>query len=847
MRAVLLLVGLALQYPLLSQIFDEVALDYGIEIYSQGYVGAGVTVYDYNGDNLPDLSIPDHETGIRRYLNTGNGFIEDDILTLPFLTGEYEMACYADYDNDGDADVFITRSYGGSGLLQNVDGIYIDVSYDAGIIFDIEAFTHGASWGDVDKDGYLDLYVCNYEWNQSPTNWFYKNNGDGTFTECAVELGINGFELPTWQSVFLDYDQDTWPDLFVINDKTPPSNFLYHNNGDGTFTDVSEEMGVNQAIDAMTNSPYDYDDDGDLDIFVTNNPGGNLFLRNDGDSFTEIADDLGVSINEWCWGAVWMDFDNNMTDDLYVTTSTPLGSADNYLYSNNGNGGFNQVSFQGMDHRFASVSVACGDFNLDGYMDLLCGGLNPYRVRVFENNGGSRNAVTVKLEGVVSNRDGIGSWVRYWIDGHQKNRYTQCGGQFLSQNDKALVLPCSYHTSIDSLEVTWPSGHVEKHYDLQAGEPLLLREGDSFNPVIVNNQNVICNGDSLLLTTSNGLPAQWSNGAESDHIWVSNQGSYSFQQINEFGIEGFSNNLFVIVSASLNVLTEVNDVSCAGANDGTISVQVTPAPASTQWSNESNDLVQSNLAPGEYTLTLENNFGCEQAITVEIEQPDPIEFSYEVTPPSCHDSQDGQMVFSANGGVGPFDYDFEGFDPLAMPEGTHHLVVTDSTGCSLSLEIQVTGPEMIEVNPDVTNAIEGENGAISLYPEGGTPPYSVNWSNGQSGTDLEEVDAGTYFYYLLDDNGCQLNGQVTVESVVDIHEKEKSISIYPNPADDYLNLSGTTFQAFKLTDSSGKLILDEPISTSYPRIITSNLPNGSYILYLYNASTTAQVRVQIMH
>ncbi|MDX1478772.1 MAG: VCBS repeat-containing protein, partial [Saprospiraceae bacterium] len=386
----------------LAQEYNEVSTTYGI---TGTYGGApafdaagGISCVDFNQDGLDDLTFA---SAIGRdlyfYENQGNGTFQ--LIDPPLVnnTDEVKGILWIDYDNDGDKDL-VTASYGGPNRLYENTGnlVMVDVTIAAGLPVD-SASTMSVSASDYDRDGDLDLYFCNYGFLPSfpppppDTNFFYRNNGDGTFTDITGFTGTADSTRQSWCATFFDYNNDGWEDLYVANDRDSFRNALYHNNADGTFTDLSALTGTDITIDAMNVGVGDYDNNGYLDIYVTNTFAGSVFLKNNGDStFTDVAVPTGTLFNGHIgWGGTFYDFDNDLDLDLYVCSSFPLFDYPNGFFINDGMGAFSEPyaasgGLQGIDY-MQSHANSIGDFNNDGLWDIAVSQDGSDAFKVWEN------------------------------------------------------------------------------------------------------------------------------------------------------------------------------------------------------------------------------------------------------------------------------------------------------------------------------------------------------------------------------------------------------------------------------------------------------------------------------
>ena len=486
-----------------AQLFSESAASLGVNFSAgfQGY-GSGVSCFDWNNDGLDDLTFAG-ATGPRFYVNNGNGF---DQVELGIVSSQEERSIlWVDYDNDGDSDLFITRFFGQWSLYRN-DGNnqFTNVTVSSGLLNPSVSATHGACWGDVNNDSWSDLYICNYSITSGVTNYFFLNNGNGTFTECAFIRGIDNGSKLSFQGVFFDANMDGWQDLYVINDKTY-SNTLYLNNGDGFFTDISQSSQTDIVVDAMSNSIADYDNDGDLDIYISN-IGENKLLVNNGDlTFSEMSTTAQLASNQFCWGAVWLDVNLDMLQDLFVATA-PINNLtkENVLFTANANSYTlaTNSGFVGLED--LTYCAASGDFNNDGLPDIALSKKGQDSVDVWLNNSSPGNFLKVALEATESNRDGIGSVIRCYSGGVQQLRYTFCGEQYMSQNSRYELFGLNGEAIVDSLSVTWLSGTHDVFYDISPNQTLVVVEGSS--SVTVNTEDNSVKTSSASIYYSNGVP-----------------------------------------------------------------------------------------------------------------------------------------------------------------------------------------------------------------------------------------------------------------------------------------------------------------------------------------------------
>ncbi|WP_418510163.1 FG-GAP-like repeat-containing protein [Corallibacter sp.] len=448
--------------------------------------GSGISFCDFNNDGWDDITLgTDSGRQIEFFSNDQDGTFTREFFLTATPSAQDRQVIWVDYDNDGDKDLYIASDADGSRLYNNDGSLnFTDVTAAAGLPVS-NIYNWGASWGDINNDGLLDVFISNRDDSLQQPNLLYQNNGDGTFTDVSTQAGIHNTSHLSFCSAFFDYNNDGWQDIYVANDKLFNENFLYHNNGDGTFTNVAAAANVNVAIDAMSTTIGDFNNDGWFDIYVSNTPiNGNVFLKNNGDgTFSDVTNSTNTEFNGFSWGAVFLDADNDMNLDLYVSSSMDgsvpsLASA--AFYHNNGNETFTipEEGFQN-DTRI-SHSNAIGDIDNDGYPEIIVNNTNNANMFLWKNQGDlSNNWLKVRLSGVQSNKDGIGSVIEISVDGNKQYRYTLCGEGYISQNSSAEFFGVGSYNVIDYVKITWLSGIVDYIENVNANQELLVVEGSN--------------------------------------------------------------------------------------------------------------------------------------------------------------------------------------------------------------------------------------------------------------------------------------------------------------------------------------------------------------------------------
>ncbi len=465
--------------------FEESAQQLGISINCEyTFLGNGITFFDYDNDGLDDITVATALGDPIYFYKNINGNFVSQTLNISNNNARNKQINWVDIDNDGDNDLFITSDNSGNRLFENLGNMIMsEITDTSGMLSDNFPY-YGASWGDYNNDGFLDVFIS----IRDPLipNLLYKNNGDRTFTLVNVEAGLETTGYMSFCSAFLDYDNDGDQDIYVANDKYANPNLMYRNNGDGTFTEVGEITGTDVSIDAMTVTVEDFNYDGWLDIYITNDPMDSvLYVNNGNGTFTDMAQSYQVTFNSSGWSAVFLDADNDSDLDLYVSgegngTASPIMSS--AFYEKVSNSTF-QLNNSAVPNDFAfSYGNALGDTDNDGYPEIVVNNIDHENVFVWKNNTNtSNNWLKVELEGTTSNRNGVGSFIEISINGNKQYRYTCLGEGYLSQNSGSEQFGLGSATSIDYVKVKWLSGIEDTYYNVTVNQSLKIVEGASLS------------------------------------------------------------------------------------------------------------------------------------------------------------------------------------------------------------------------------------------------------------------------------------------------------------------------------------------------------------------------------
>jgi hypothetical protein len=489
-----------------AQIFySNAATQAGIDHTYAGNSGGGVSFFDFDGDGLDDITLATGQgEALHFYKNTGTGF-QKLIALVPHIE-QAKQVLWVDYDNDGDKDLYVAAFGGVNRLYQNTGDLsFMDVTLAAGLPM-TSHITFGACWGDFDRDGWLDLYYGERIPGGVNENRLFKNNSDGTFTDVSLTSGANDAGKIPFCSAFFDYNNDKWPDIYTANDKLS-GNTLLENNGNGAFTDVSTVAGAGLIMDAMCVAVGDYDNDGWQDVYISDIENGNEFLHNLGANagggqvtFEEVAEETGTGFYGIGWGSNFLDADNDGDLDLYV--SGMMVGADvvsSAFYQNDGDGTFSEPPAGFVGDTVSSFNNATGDFNGDGFPDIMVINTIPFKSQLWKNGGGNSHWLKITLEGVLSNRDAIGAKIEVYAGGQYQMRYKHCGIGFMGQNSGTEIVGLGSLTMVDSVVVTWPTGHIDRLYQLPVDQKIFIQEGST------TNGEISVDDDVMLVTGTAGI------------------------------------------------------------------------------------------------------------------------------------------------------------------------------------------------------------------------------------------------------------------------------------------------------------------------------------------------------
>jgi enediyne biosynthesis protein E4 len=523
-------------------------------------MSGGVALLDCDEDGLLDVAVA-NGSSVERFKSGGDPFVTmyrqfsqrsgnatpkfENITTIAGLSRKgWGMAVTAvDYDNDGLRDMFVT-GYGGNVLYRGLGQCkFQDVTEKSGVMGG--GFNAGAAWADYDRDGDLDVFVTRYvfidlknlpEFGSSASctyrgirvqcgprglpgesDLLYRNRGDGTFEEVSKKAGVSDEKkYYGLGAIWGDFDNDSWPDLFVANDATP--NYLYRNNKDGTFTEVGLTLGVSYGESGTEQGSMgvtwgDFDLDGRLDLFISNfeNEPNALYKNMGGDGFIDkvLPSKIGQPSRPYVgWGTAFVDFDNDGWVDLLVVNGHVYPqlelSQGKYqtgfrqpflLFRNLGDGTFSEISNEAGLRGLPLASrrgAAFGDLNNDGRVDVVVVNLGESPTVLMNTTSNRNQSIVFKLAQTKANREAIGARVTLRTSKHSHIREVEAGASYLSQNDLRLHFGLGTDEKIDSVEVRWSGGEIERLQGVNANRIITITQGKGVTgstPFVALGQN----------------------------------------------------------------------------------------------------------------------------------------------------------------------------------------------------------------------------------------------------------------------------------------------------------------------------------------------------------------------
>jgi len=441
----------------------------------------GIVIGDFDGDGFEDIFAPSRLSNNRLFKNMGNGTFQNVTASAGIEMGGLTMTgVWGDIDNDGDLDLFVGNYYNTPNPFSNYlylndgNGVFTDISASAGVNTNDQ--TRSVHMVDLNLDGYVDIYVCNL----LQQNILWLNNGDNTFSNYTIPSGLTDTNI-SMGAIFFDYDNDGDQDVYLTHDGNQQF-IMYENNGQGFFTDVSATTNLDVAAQGMGVDHGDINNDGHLDIYVTN-LGPNFLLLNDGNgAYSEVAQTFGATgTGGMGWGCFFLDYDNDGWEDIYVVNDSNFAPEPNKLYKNNGDNTFTLVSSNTSPlHSFyGGKGGTWGDFNNDGFPEIVVANDENYTtVQLFSNQNNINNWIGFELEGTDVARDAFGTRIQVTtINGNKIDEKTG-GSSYASQSSHRVYFGLGQGEASD-IYITWPDGSIDFFESLAINEIHSIQQGMS--------------------------------------------------------------------------------------------------------------------------------------------------------------------------------------------------------------------------------------------------------------------------------------------------------------------------------------------------------------------------------
>ena len=826
--------------------------------YEGGFLGGGLSFADFDKDGYDDLLFCQRASN-PVLLKSNQGVLQPWPLGIE-NTGEIKQLTWVDFDNDGDRDVSMTGLNMPVQLFQNVSNALLPLPVGSGISTQA-LVSYGHSWGDYDRDGDLDLFVCNYDAQfmgyMDSDNQLYRNDGNGMFSDVTLAAGFQPMSNYTFMAIWMDYNRDLFPDLLVINDRFEVPNYFYHNNGDGTFTEIGAEANLDDYIFGMTATADDFDNDGDLDVYVTNGTTGNVHKINNGDgTFTDADEQLGTTLNRFCWAAQFVDADRDGRQDLHIC-STPHMSlpGQNFLYRNYGEVFMSATDSAGLasDGGWSRAS-AIGDFNGDGLADVAICKSAPSYSNLLSALPNDHHWLKVTLEGSQSNRDGVSSWIDCYTSGLRQSRYTYCGEGYLGQNSFSEFIGCGSHEMVDSLIVSWPSGVVDRWYNIPVDQQLHLVEGTSRRVEITSAEGFqFCVSDSIALSTNGWQQVIWSNASgsdtshfyEPDSVWVLAQ--------DEWGNRFLSDTLWVSHHAVPMIQAVAEDATCSGLYDGRIVLSADVAGV--VYSLDNHVFFESelnSLGAGQYVVSWLDTLGCSGVLQLEVHEPLPFYAEAIATGATCYGATDGEVEFLFSGGTPDYFLLGEQVNTAQLSGGDYLFVASDANGCLQLLAVSIHEPEpLVLESTSLPETDAASNGEIACSATGGTPPYIFSlFDTASEGSNWQQLVAGMYEVSVVDSMGCTQSQQVMVDASNFVEfTSNDALLVFPNPmqlGEELFVKSPHPIDECVLIDACGKVVFQSEPSVACFHADLHLLGPGVYTIRFKAGSQYSSIRLVVV-
>lgn len=800
-------------YAQVPNTFMEVSGDLGVSFYYESALyGEGVSFYDFDNDGWDDLTMCNNQGGTILFKNF-EGFFEP---WQNFPVPNAKNCLWGDLNNDGDNEIIFSTLNNGLMLFDaNENGYFVPIPQAFQWLDQVDNFNnlwlYGMSLSDINLDGYLDIIVANY--NTERANFAFLNQQNLNFL-IDPNTAVKSFHKATFQTAAVDINHDLTPDLYFANDFEHGNDFFYNNidsTGQGLWELASESTGLNIAISSMCNSWCDFDNDQDLDVYVSNLEPGNKLMQNNGSNyFQNISDSIGLAVHRQSWSSLWIDANNDQWNDLLVTSANadnPYTSWNGHFFTATGQGDFTQADTN--TFLYSAYNSCKGDFNRDGLYDIAMSAANQDVFKLYQNQDSSTNHfIRFTPEGKISNRNGIGCHYYLYTSDNVQYGYIQSGENYLGQNSQHIILGMGANLTADSLIIKWPSGIIDKYFNIPHQSEMLLVEGKSkwYLPNI--NLGVCQITDTILYTLSNHFSYLWMDGQSNISRWLSN-GSYSIIAL--YNNHPIDTNTFDVQLWSVNKNFTITPAQCQIGSYGSI--------------DGLDEIQQYSIAPAfdfdflpvnEYELTITNDQGCtfDTLFSVSFEN----EWLIQIADTTWICEGNSPIFDSIVHSSIPIENTQGWEEGLQSLEDSWSIQITNILGCTIDTTITIIHVEIPSYALDTLS--DGQEVILNISDvQSGQVFFEINQESSITITTTGEYNI------VIENNGCYWMDSVIIEILVP-NEIEENTALHHWRLDkDELIYDGTqSFELHAIYNAIGQQIPFQQTATAKWKILESAFP-----------------------
>ncbi|MBM3427630.1 MAG: CRTAC1 family protein [Bacteroidetes bacterium] len=743
--------------------FIEVSNEVGVSMYYENAMfGQGVSFYDFDNDGWDDLTLCSQNNGNYLFKNSNGTFEPWQNFPVP----QAKSCLWGDLDNDGDNEIIFSTLNNGLYLFTaQPNGYFIQVPNAFNWLDQFnEGFNNlwlfGMSLSDYNADGYLDLVVANY--NTERSNLAFINQQNLQFT-LDLNTAVKYFHKATFQPACVDVNSDLLPEVYFANDYEQGNDFFFNQldtTGQNIWSIASETTGLNIAINSMCNSWCDYDNDQDLDVYVSNLEPGNKLMQNDGAAqFTDVAESISLAVHDQSWSSLWIDFNNDQWNDLLVTSaSADYTYADwsAHFFVSNADGTFADADT--LTFPYSAYNSCKGDFNGDGKYDVAMTGANLDVFKLYQNiDSTGNNFIKFTPSGTISNASGVGCHYYLYTPTATQYGYIQSGENYMGQNSQHLILGIGNHPMADSLILLWPSGIIDKYYQVENQTHLLAIEGKSKWYVPEISDGVCHVNDSVLVSLNGPYQFIWDDSTQTSSK-ILGHGTHHCLVLFENAIIDSLN--FEITLWNINHNLTITHAICSMGSTGSIVIQ----------DNSLNSILfpdyPLNLLPIEvYNLTLTDTNGCVWDTIFSINYEHVWSIELEDTLHLCENQNIPWSNFiNSNLPI----VEVTGWDENATSETESFLLqMTNDHGCSVNDTVFLEWSTIPDLALD--SIVQEQETQVQITIDA---PATVNFEINQS--PLLITDSSGFYNFIIQNNQCYWTDSlwVNVPTVTNVHENQ---------------------------------------------------------------------------